>query len=139
LALAHEDYAHAVAASARLLDVERELGIHMLRCDLLLAEARGLMGLEQLDEAASVLAEARALAEERHLVRLYWELLAEQSELAKRRGQAEPAAQLQRQAAGALEALAAQLVDPALRASFLGLPRAQALLRAGASGQDPVL
>jgi tetratricopeptide (TPR) repeat protein len=136
MARARGDYSQAVAMVAGPIRVERELGMHIFRGDLQLAQARGLMGLGQLDEADAVLAEARSEAEARHLQRLLWELLAEQAELAERRGQAGLAAELRQQARGALETLAAQLVDPGLRASMLGQPRAHAPLAASPQRAD---
>ncbi len=128
LSLARGDYRRAVAAPSAVLRTQREAGLYSFRTDLQLAQARGLIELGQLDEAGALLDEALNLAETRHIQRLQWELLAAQADVAARRGAASLASQLRQEAQAALENLAAQLVDPALRASLIGQPRTQALL-----------
>ena len=128
LGLARGDYTRAANAPAELLAIEREAGFYAFRLDLELAQARGLLRLGRLDEAGALLAEARADAQGRQSRRLLWELLAAQAEVADRRGDAELADQLRRQARDELEALATQLTDPVLRAGLLSQPDARAVL-----------
>jgi hypothetical protein len=128
LGLARGDNKRAAEAPAEMLAIERATGIYVLRVDLELARARGLMALGQLEEAGALLAEARSEAESKQIQRLLWEVLATQGELAERRGQGELAAVLRQRARTELENLAAQLADPVLRAGLLGQPAARTVL-----------
>jgi hypothetical protein len=138
LGLARGDYERAVNAPAALLALQRKTGFRIFRIDLELAQARGLIGLRRLDEAGALLAEARAEAETRQVQRLLWLLRFAQGEVAERRGDPVLAAELRQQAREELEALAAQLTDPALRAGFLSQPDANAALATVVVPNPPV-
>jgi tetratricopeptide (TPR) repeat protein len=138
LGLARGDYERAVNAPAALLALQRKTGFRIFRIDLELAQARGLIGLRRLDEAGALLAEARAEAETRQVQRLLWLLRFAQGEVAERRGDPVLAAELRQQAREELEALAAQLTDPVLRAGFLSQPDANAALATVVVPNPPV-
>jgi hypothetical protein len=138
LGLARHDYHRAAEGPAAVLRLCGQLGFRGFRVDLQLAQARGLIRSGRLDEAETVLGEARAIAEAKYIQRVLWELLAAQADLAEQRGEALVARQLRQESRAALDSLAAQITDPALRASLIRQPRTQAILGAAAISQDSV-
>jgi len=137
LGLARGDDRRAADAPMEILAIEHATGIYAFRIDLELARAHGLLRLGKLDEAKDLLAEACTEAQSKHIQRLLWRVLAAQGELAERRGEAEAAAHLRRQAHAELDRLASQLADPVLRAGLLGQPAARALVAANTGAGSP--
>jgi tetratricopeptide (TPR) repeat protein len=80
-------------------------------------------GQEDVEGAIQVLEEARALAEEMGVPDELWQTMAELASAYRAQGNTDAARQLSTRAAAVVQALAGDLLDPALRASFLAAVR----------------
>jgi tetratricopeptide (TPR) repeat protein len=129
LALARQDYARALALADDLMSTLRKFGVRLFMADALYLKGRVLLALSRTEEAYQTLQAARAEAEALNSRRILWEILFTLSQVTVRRGDVAQAEALRRQAQEIVEYIADHAGIPELCASFLQLPRVQAVLR----------
>jgi tetratricopeptide (TPR) repeat protein len=128
LALAKGEFAQAVKAMDEFVATLRRFGIRLYLGDALYLEAKGLRGQGEGEQAFEILRQARAEAEALDARRILWQILATLSQIEEQRGNQNEAVKLRAQAREIVEYIAAH--TPAeLRASFLSLPKVQALVQ----------
>jgi tetratricopeptide (TPR) repeat protein len=125
--LQRDEFDRAAELGTRLIAAQRTRSITQYLPTSLHQHARALMGLGELDGAASALAEARALCEANTLRWIWWRIEATATELAARRGDAAGAEQHRGHARALLEYIVAR-VPAELQASFTSRPDVQSVL-----------
>jgi tetratricopeptide (TPR) repeat protein len=127
LALRSGDLSRALAAAEELDGHIQRTGVIYIRPECQLVQARVLVEMKRVDEAAAVLASARAEAEALTARRLLWPILVAQADLVAAQ---EPTAarDLRAQAQTIVHYIAEHAPTPALRQSFLARADVRALL-----------
>lgn len=125
LALRQGDYERAVALTGDLLVFLNQFGLRAYIPEALYLRGQSLAGLGQTEAAHNTLLEARAEAEAIGSRRMLWQILFALSQLETDSTEAK---RLCQQAQEIVEYIAANLSNPELRASFLGLAEVQAVL-----------
>lgn len=129
LALARGRFAEALARSDEDLAALASLEIGRTRAEILLLKAQALIGLGRWDEARAPLIDASDEAKRDHYRRLLWRLRATQAQVEAAAGRTDEAAVLLAQARALIEAIAGNLTDPDLLASFLGRADVRAVMQ----------
>ena len=127
LMLAKNDYARALLACDRLIEYRAS---HRLRQDLpnvLCVKALALRKNGNVDEAWTLLKEARGEAENTHARWILWRILAALAEIENERGNYEQAQALRAQAREVI-AYIVEHTPPELRESFLNVPDVRAVM-----------
>jgi ATP/maltotriose-dependent transcriptional regulator MalT len=119
IAAARGEHTKAVEIAETVLERLRSWEIRPFVAEALLLKGRSLAMSGNSDEAERALAEARTHAERLEHRLVLWEVLAELSQVASARGDAELAARLRSKARRLVERTADGLDDVELRASFL--------------------
>jgi hypothetical protein len=129
-AFGQQEFVRAATLMEELYSDLCETGIRYLRPDVLHLQGRALLeqGPTRAEEARATLAQARAEAEALGSRRTLWPILMAMSEIERQRGHPREAEALHRQARGIVDHIAHHLGTPELRASFLNLPQASAVL-----------
>lgn len=128
LALARNDWTHALALADDLHADLLSFGIRLLHPDILYLKARVLLAQGRMDDAAAVLREARASAQAIGSLRVAWSILAALSEIEAKRGHVVEAETLRTQA----QTVVAYIADHCpskLRETFLTLPNVRRVIR----------
>ena len=105
------------------IDLLRKINLHLF------LRGQALKGLGRGDEAYNSLEEARAQAQSLHLNRVLWQILAQMADIETTRGNKVKAANLLQQARSVIQAIADNIAQDDLRASFLALPEVGKVLR----------
>ncbi len=129
LALARGDVDKVLRVTGPVIDHMRREGGRAILCEDLAYHGRALLAAGRLDEAATALAEARALAEATGQRLILWTVLAAQLELAARQGQTTAANALRDKLRTLLHQLADAAGTPERSAGFMKVPAVQAALR----------
>ncbi len=124
------EFAAALEALDNMLAILDRLGILQCRPEFMLRQAKTLAALERRDEALAVLAAAASLCDRIGSRRVLWKIYALMSQLQAQAGQA-AASQKSLQAARVEIGFLADHCPPDLRALFLQLPAARAVLETG--------
>jgi hypothetical protein len=96
--------------------------------DAWLLKAQALRQLDRLAEARSVLAQARSAAEAIGSHRIYWQVLAQSSEVEAKLGNAAEADRFKQRAKAEIDFIASQIDLKEFRSSFLNQPQVRSLL-----------
>jgi len=118
LALAEKDFAGALSICENLRAYAERTILRQYLSQVMLAQAQALRGLERWDEAARVLEQARALAEEINARWSLWQILATFSQFESERGDVEKANLFRTQARELIESIAARTPET-YRARFM--------------------
>lgn len=111
------------------IDLLRKINLHLFLPEHLFLRGQALKGLGRGDEAYNSLEEARAEAQSLHLNRVLWQILAQMADIETTRGNKVKAASLLQQARSVIQAIADNIAQDDLRASFLALPEVGKVLR----------
>jgi class 3 adenylate cyclase/tetratricopeptide (TPR) repeat protein len=128
LALAEGEWAAALTIVDDFLKRVRGFGLLSFLPEKLLLRAQILCAAGRPDEAYEVLHEARELALGQGARPLSWRICAQLAGMEEARGNAVEAATMIADVRAALDYLAAQTGDEAIRAAFLALPEVQAVM-----------
>lgn len=126
VALAKGEYQRAIDVIDDLISRLDPLGIRAFRSDALYLKTKGLAASGKIDDALVVLNQARKEAEGVGSKRMLWQILAEFSEVERRRGNGNEAEALRTRARDIVENIAAQTPED-LRQGFLSLPDVRAV------------
>ena len=118
LSLAREEYAQALTAADKALQLAGEGGLAFTLPELLHLKARALLGLERPADAARVLREAAARARSINARRMLVPVLALLMAVEERRGNGAAAVAAQEEGQAAAAYITAHIADPALRHKY---------------------
>jgi tetratricopeptide (TPR) repeat protein len=130
VSLARREHESALQQMNSYLNGSQVSGVEYFIADLLCYKGRVLLELGRLEQARDTLHQALALAESRHARRTLWMILGNLAMAESQLGNHAIAQHLKQQAIGVIHVIAADLNDPALRASFLGTPEVQRVVAA---------
>ena len=122
IAAARGDHAGAVEIATAILERLRRSEIRPLVAEALLLKGRSLAASGNADEAERALGEAGLEAESLEHRLVVWEVLAELSQIAAGRGNAEEAASLRAESRRLVDQIAESIGDAELMTSFLARP-----------------
>lgn len=128
LALKQNEYSRVILAMDDLYARLSQIGICPFRSDALYLKGKALLERGDLDAAHEILLQAQIQAEEIGSRRMLWQILFDQSRVEEQRGNHNQAKNLRLKAREIVEFIANHISDADLRASFLGLPQAQAVI-----------
>ncbi|HZY44174.1 MAG TPA: hypothetical protein VFF70_05415, partial [Anaerolineae bacterium] len=128
LAFAQQQYQAAIDITDEVVEILRSIGAGPFLDDAWLLKGRSLLQLDRLTEARSVLAQARSAAEAIGSHRIYWQVLAQSSEVEAILGNAAEADRFRQQAKAEIDFLASQIDLEEVRASFLNQDQVRSLL-----------
>jgi tetratricopeptide (TPR) repeat protein len=127
LALARQDFSHAISACDDLLRIQRVRHLRQLIPNVLHVKGCALQAINNVDEAAAVLTEARVEAERVNSRWMLWRILATLAEIENERGNRAHAQTLRGQARELVVYIAEHTPDE-FRESFLNLPNVRAVM-----------
>jgi tetratricopeptide (TPR) repeat protein len=134
LALAQKDHNRVIEVMEDFLVYLRRTGMRNFVADALYLKSQALLSMEppRVGEALAVLHESRAAAEVLGARRNLWAILLTLSEVESERGNVTEADALRQSGRQVVDFIAEHIPSSDLRASFLKLPRVQALTKTGA-------
>ncbi len=121
LAFARHDFARAETEMSAVVDLLDQIEARFLRAEALYLKGAALLALQRLDEAHSVLSDARTVADALNVRLASWQILIALSQIEAQRGHADEARALRRQARTVITYVADHS-PPDLRTAFLDLP-----------------
>ncbi len=130
LAFAEEQYQAAINLMDEVVTILQSIGAGPFLDDAWLLKGRSLLKLNRLAEARSVLAQARSAAEAIGSHRIYWQVLAQSSEVEAALGNVTEADQFRQRAKAEIDFIASQIDLEEVRSSFLNQPQVRLLLNA---------
>ncbi len=128
--MAEGDHLQALDSFENYEGFLQEIGYSGYVPDALFSRAKVLKALQRFDEAVEAARQAVALAEERGMRFLLWQVNAFQSELSSVLGEVVAAQSHRRQAGQILESIVDAITENDLREKFLHLPEVRAVLEA---------
>jgi hypothetical protein len=127
IGLAGREYAQALAASERQIELVHNYGARAYLAEPLFLKGKSLAGLERYEEAFETLSLARFEAETMDQRRVLWPILALLSQIEKLRGNATEALELAEEALDVVTYIADNIVIEEQRRLFLEQPEVQEL------------
>jgi hypothetical protein len=125
LALAQNNYARVIAVADEAFEYLSGSAPNYLP-DLFLLRAQAFLGMDERNQAAAAIAQARAYLKTTR--RIAWEILAVSSEIEQARGNRIEAEKFREAARLEVQFIVSHLGDESLRGSFLNLPMVRAVM-----------